>query len=115
MLPRETDIPLGFLGSSFSSHVRLLAIWFPFASEFLEPLGYLLSLDVSTNASCGLPLSRAVSLPLLLLTVHVSVPLASPCSFYVDSAQISKLRAASQIGPRPALPHAGLRLFTGVC
>lgn len=53
----------------------------------------------SSSAASDSPCRCPSGIPLLLL-----------CGF----CPISKLSAASQIGPRPALPHAGLRLFTGV-
>lgn len=43
----------------------------------------------------------------------VSISLWLPSFFHVLPARILNLKAASQIGSAFALPHAGLRLFTG--
>jgi hypothetical protein len=68
----------------------------------------------SAAASCGHCCPARCSGSLSVSSLHaISISLWHPSFFHVHPARTPNLKAASQIGSAYALPHAGLRLFTG--
>lgn len=92
----------------FPSNVSSLSFWIYF-SGFGQPS----FLRCEHNSLSWPLLSRCNGSLSVSSPYAISISLWHPSFFHVHPARILNLKAASQIGSAFALPHAGLRLFTG--